>query len=216
MWFWTLASLGCAGVLDLVMGMFFVHLLSAYFSYPLHWWQYVIGAFLGASPDIDLFWGFFKKNQNEHHEFLTHRPIIGIPFAVALGWIFGGVFWAFAAGIGALWHYLHDTEGFLGLSDGGIAWFWPFSKKYWGMRNFRVVSRQPDCSEADKNALDWFYESYLVPTRRSVTEFALTGPLLGFVVGGLSDIHSGFGVTFLFWISVAGLWFVYCFRSVRS
>ncbi|MDP2630948.1 MAG: metal-dependent hydrolase [Candidatus Uhrbacteria bacterium] len=214
MWFWTLASLGLAGALDLAIGVLLVHLLSEYFAYPLVWWQYAIGALLGASPDVDLFYAFFRKNASGHHEYLTHRPILGVPFAIFLGWMIGGEFWAIAAGLGAFWHYLHDTEGFLGLSGGGIAWFWPFSKKYWGMGGAKaqVVFWVPEVHQAqaeNRNTCDEFRKTYLLPTRRSVTEFMLTSIALGYVIADLFDSHIFFPVVILFWAGILGLWISY-------
>ena len=174
MWFWTFASLGLAGVLDLAAGALLVRLLSQYFVHPLAWWHYVIGAFLGASPDIDLFLGFFEKNPNGHHEYLTHRPSVGIPLAIVLGWFFGGEFWAVAAGIGVFWHYLRDTKGFLGLYDNRLAWFWPFSRRYWGVQNLRVVSETLEELLSKEKGYESLHAAFLTPTRRSITEFALT------------------------------------------
>ncbi|MDO8521479.1 MAG: metal-dependent hydrolase [bacterium] len=214
MWFWTLCSLGLAGILDLVAGALMVHLLSEYFAYPLSWWQYAIGAFLGASPDVDLFYGFFKKKASGHHEYLTHRPILGVPFAAVVGWLLGGEFWAIAAGVGVFWHYLHDTEGFLGL-EGGIAWFWPFSQKHWCVKNCRVISKMPEeHREGEGNPYDWFYESYLSPTRRSITELTLTSIFSGYVIGDVFGFYFGLAATALFWLAVAELWIVYR-RPVR-
>jgi len=215
MWFWTLASLGFAGVFDLAAGTLFVHLLSGYFSHPLLWWQYAIGAFLGALPDIDLFLGFFKKNPNGHHEYLTHRPIVGIPFAIIIGWLLGGEFWAWSAGIGVFWHYLHDTKGFLFLYDNGLAWFWPFSKKYWGVRNFRVVSETLGELLSEEKGFEAIHETYLTPTRRSITEFALAGFFFGYVIGDTFGFHSGFAAALLFWVSIVGVWIVYRSRLPR-
>lgn len=209
MWFWTFVSLGLAGILDLAAGALLVHLLSGYFSHPLEWWQYAVGAFLGASPDIDLLSWFLGKNVYEHHEYLTHRPIVGIPLAVVFGWFLGGTFWATAAGIGALWHYLHDTEGFLCLSNGGIAWFWPFSKKYWGIRNWRLVSRTPEEHEKTENESRYFHVTYLDPTRQSVIEFALASIFIGYVVGDLFAFRFGLVATYLFWVSIVVLWIIY-------
>ncbi|OGZ07121.1 MAG: hypothetical protein A2942_01445 [Candidatus Lloydbacteria bacterium RIFCSPLOWO2_01_FULL_50_20] len=217
MWFWTLASLGLAGFLDLVAGVFFVHLLSLYFGHPLLWWQYAIGAALGASPDIDLLYAFFKKNLGGHHEYLTHRPIIGIPLAIIIGWFLGGAFWATAALIGVFWHYLHDTEGFLCLYDnGGLAWFWPFSKEYWGVRDFRVVSRMPEVhTRKEEDVFDNVYKVYLIPTRQAITEFLLTGIFFGYVIGDTLGVHISVAATYVFWVGVAALWIVYHCRSTQ-
>jgi hypothetical protein len=211
MWFWKITALGFAGILDLAAGLFIVHVLSIFFAHPLVWWQYAIGAFLGASPDIDLFYAFWKKNATGHHDYLTHRPIIGVTLAITLGWFWGGTFWAIAAGVGVFWHYLHDTDGFLGLSGGGIAWLWPFSEKYLGMRglNAQVVSWTSQTYKGDEgNDCDDIYKTYLIATQRSVTEFLLTGVLVGYVVGSLFGYGFGCALAALFWLTVQGLWTV--------
>ena len=210
MFFWRITSLGLAGVLDLAAGMVIVTLLGEYFSYPLLWWQYLIGALLAASPDIDLLLGFFGKRVDEHHEYLTHRPIFGLPFAIVGGWIIGGEFWAYASGFGVLWHYLHDTQGFLFLYDNGLAWFWPYSKKYWGIRNFRVVYRIPnELPQSEGGAFDSLYECYLTPTRRSVTEFVLTSGCIGYVASSVFGDFIGMAATLSFWVSIIYLWSMY-------
>lgn len=210
MFFWRLASLGLAGVLDLAAGMLIVTLLSEHFTYSLEWWQYIVGAFLAASPDIDLLLGFFGKSLDEHHEYLTHRPIFGIPFAISIGWVIGGEFWAFAAGLGVFWHYLHDTQGFLFLYDNGLAWLWPYSKKYWGIENLQVVYRTPkELSQCEGGAFDSLYECYLTPTRRSVTEFALTSIFLGYVASSLLGNYLGVAAALIFWMTITYLWYTY-------
>ncbi len=191
-------------------GTFFVHILSGYFTHPLVWWQYGIGAFLGASPDIDLCYAFFKKNANGHHEYLTHRPIVGIPFAVALGFLLGGTFWGTAAGVGVCWHYLHDTKGFLCLYDNGLGWFWPFSKKYWGVCNGRIVSETlKELLGKEESNFDSIYGKYLAPNRQSLTEFILTSIFLGYVLGDMFGFGFGVAAVFLFWFTITELWIAY-------
>ena len=214
MWFWTFLSLGLAGILDLAVGTLVIHLLSTVHGYPLAWWQYVIGACLGASPDIDLFLAFFRKNASAHHEYLTHRPVVGIPFAVAIGWVLGGDFWAIAAGIGVCWHYLHDTDGFLGLNGGGIAWCWPFSQKYWGVRNYRIVSQTPRADDGGGNNYEWFHKTYLSPTRRSIVEFMLTSMCAGYVAADLVSIIFGIALVGTFWCQLFFLWASYRFLTL--
>lgn len=212
MWFWKIVALFFAGILDLATGLLIMHTLSVSFAHPLLWWQYAIGACLGASPDIDLFYAFWKKNATGHHEYLTHRPIIGIMLATVLGFLLGGAFWAWCTGIAVSWHYLHDTDGFLGLSGGGIAWFWPISKKYVGMRGFRtqLVSWASKEYRGDEgNDCDDIYQTYLTATRRSLTEFFLTGIFTGYVVGDLFGFGFGCAVAALFWMTVQGLWIAY-------
>lgn len=200
-------SLGLAGILDLAAGLFFVYMLGEYLSYPLAWWQYAIGAFLGASPDIDLLLGFFGKDPDYHHENLTHRPILGIPFAILLGWLMGGPFWACAAGVGVFWHYLHDTKGFLLLYDNGLGWFWPFSHKYWGVKNLRPVGEDPKMFiQKEGSGFGTVYESYLGPTRKALTELVPTGLLLGYVVGHVFNSSLGALVAALFYMSIMALW----------
>ena len=209
MWFWTLASLGLAGILDLAVGALIVHLLSEYFVYPLVWWQYAIGALLGASPDLDLFYAFWSKTPNGHHEFLTHRPIVGIPLAATIGWLLGGEFWAWCAGGGVFWHYLHDTKGFLCLYDSGLAWLWPFSRKYWGVKNLRVVSETLGELFSKEKGFESIHATYLTPTRRSITEFLLMSIAMGYVVADVFGTQFGVAIVLLFWSGILGLWMMY-------
>jgi hypothetical protein len=128
MWFWKLAALGFAGILDLAAGTLFIHLLSQYFAYPLSWWQYVIGAFLGASPDIDLLHAFFRKNASGHHEYLTHRPIMGISFAVTLAWLLAECFGPLRRGSECFGIISTTRKDSSGLREGASRGFGQFPK----------------------------------------------------------------------------------------
>lgn len=206
-WHEKVIALGLAGILDLAAGTLFVFLLSKYFSHPLLSWQYILGAFLAAAPDIDLLLCLFGREPNEHHENLTHRPIVGILLAALLGGFFGGTFWALTAVIGVCWHYLHDTEGFLFLYDNGIGWLWPFSKKYWGVRNFQIVSQTlPEFLAGKKTGFGATYEDYLNPTPKSLREFTLAGIFFGYVAGGLFGPLFGVIVAGLFLLSIMLIW----------
>ena len=104
---WTLWAMFLATVLDLSAGIFIVYLMQDWFAQTISWRSYALGAFLGIAPDLDLIAAFFQKKCTGHHEYLTHRPIIGIPLAICLGWLFGGSFWAWTAGMIIVFHYLH-------------------------------------------------------------------------------------------------------------
>lgn len=208
MLFWKIAALGLAGTLDLAMGTLIAHVLAQISSYPLEWWQYAIGACLGASPDIDLLLGSFGVDRRYHHEHLTHRPIVGLPLAFFLGWLFGGMFWGVVAVTCVFWHYLHDTHGFLCLYDNGLGWFWPFSRKYWGVRNYRVVSESLE-EFLDKTRNDAvFFGGYLSPSGRSVTEFFLAGIILSCVAEDLLGSPFGVFVLISFWGLITLMWTV--------
>lgn len=213
--FWKLCAFGFAGILDLAVGFFVTHFLAQWFGYELAWWHYAIGAFLGASPDIDLVAAFIKKNPTSHHEYLTHRPIFGISFAAFLGWIVGGEFWAWCAGLCVFWHYLHDTEGFLSLTDNGIAWLWPVSKKYWGMRGGRIVGKSFEEFEAEEDKKFEIYDKFLMPTRRALTEFIVFSILLVAILGDLFGWAMGVVVAFVFWAAIVEIWDAYEYSSFR-
>lgn len=173
---WKLVAMGLAGIYDLVFGVFVTVLFGAIFNVSLQLEHYFLGALLGASPDIDLLipllTGTKEKGANKHHEYWTHRPIVGIPSGIFLGWFLGGEFWAWVAGTAIFFHYLHDTDGWLGLNDNGIAWFWPLSKKYWGFSAWRIRGRTLAQLEAESGGFESIYIKYLKPTKRSIVELA--------------------------------------------
>lgn len=189
-----LAAYGIVMLLDLSMGLFIITCLSLVLKHEISFMGYALSAFLGVAPDFDFFLLLFtgKKYRRKvvtHHEYPTHWPLLMVPLATAAGWIFGGVFWALAAGIIVFLHFLHDTEGVLGAGDNSIGWLKPFSSKYYGFRGGRLVGYSLEERRgmyADKKAyLTALYSKWLRPTRQAKRELALALMMLAFVGFGL-------------------------------
>lgn len=160
-----------AGFLDLCAGIFIVHILGIIFNKAsISAADYFLGAILAVLPDIDLAYLFLKKGKVEgnHHEIITHRPLIMVPLLAGAGMLFGGAFWAITAPACLLWHYLHDTEGFGG---GGVGWLWPLSKKYYSP--FGNCEPHESLSGSGGSFHAWIKDTWLRPNKQSAIELAL-------------------------------------------
>lgn len=94
-----------------------------------------LGCVASIAPDFDLAWWYFIDNkQINHHEYLTHKPILWVSI-LSIGMIISGLTrnhwlgWAsLLTGLGGLLHCLMDSW------NSGIRWFWPISNT-----NYRLV-----------------------------------------------------------------------------
>lgn len=168
-----------AGYLDMCVGLFLTLCVAYLLNMPLSAGHYIGGMTLAVLPDFDLLFLYFIKRQTtgNHHELLSHRPLFTLPLATAIAYKLGGSFWGLLAGCALLWHFIHDTEGFGG---GGIAWIWPFSKKYYSLSG----GKEPISSHAAA-VLDfhkWLRDYWLWPSRQSLVETALGSLLFGIVL----------------------------------
>ena len=157
---------------------------------------------------------FFKKKAvyGDHHQFITHRPVFGIVLSSALGFLFGGTFWAMIAPLCIVWHYLHDTEGFGG---GGIAWLWPFSKFYYSP--FRVVLPEKSLMAENQGKLEeWLETTWLAPSKTSVVEIAIGSVMLGVVSVNIFDWRVGLFVVVVIWLCTIFLWSAIPYLKIRK
>lgn len=162
--------------MDLAVGALIVSMIGFYTGNELPLWMYLVGALLAVVPDVDLLADIFKAKDLkgwDHHQTPTHRPVIMLPAFTLLGalvgvllgniFLYAGIFF-----LCVFWHYIHDTKE---LGGGGIAWFWPYSKKYWSFTS----SQNPE--EIDL----WNIESYSLwihPRALSVRELSITAVTL--------------------------------------
>ena len=97
------------------------------------------GGFFGFAPDLDMFYMFWKERGlkqtgagGSHRAFLSHTPSVWLVAALSVA-LFGHTrFWYFLALI--MWlcswsHFLLDSTVM------GIRWFYPFSKKFYALKN---------------------------------------------------------------------------------
>lgn len=157
---------------DLAAGMLIVSVVGFYSGIEIPLFMYAAGALLAVVPDADLLGEIFKAKDLkgwDHHQTLTHKPIIMLPVFTVLGalvgFLLGNIF--LYAGIFFLcvfWHYLHDTKE---LGGGGVAWFWPVSRKYWSFTSVEL----PEDSVMGKHSS---YPMWIHPSAFSVREFCIT------------------------------------------
>jgi len=188
-------------LLDLAMGAFIVFVGSKVSEHDVSVYHYGIGALLAALPDLDVLYMFLRWGRvyGDHHQYLTHRPIIGISAALLIGMVLGGAFWAVTACACMLWHYIHDTKG---LGGGGIAWLWPFSRLYYSLHG----AENPEESIMLRDHHQGLDSEILSPSPKSVIESLMTSILLGIVGGSIWGIWAGFRISAAVCFTVLALW----------
>jgi membrane-bound metal-dependent hydrolase YbcI (DUF457 family) len=85
----------------------------------------IIGIFASLLPDLDFVYKYLKTQKvptTEHRDGL-HYPLLVVPIAGAIGWLFNPEIGIVLA-IGTLIHFLHDSIG-IGF---GVKWLFPFKK----------------------------------------------------------------------------------------
>ena len=196
--------IGCAffALLDLSVGAFVIHIVGLASGEFFNAYQYLIGSFLAVLPDIDVIYLVFmaaKGTRVNHHELITHRPILVIPICVLVCWAIGGKIWGLIGGVCVLWHYLHDTEDLLG---GGIALFWPLSSKYHSIR--RIITPEQSTMNITHNvALE---TTTLRPSKKAFIETSVSTILLSVVVGGTINYAAAAAIAGFIWISLISVW----------
>jgi membrane-bound metal-dependent hydrolase YbcI (DUF457 family) len=96
--------------------------------------------FFAFSPDIDVFWFFFKKKallvspptDKNHRQFISHTPL---PWLVAGLLIYFFAPFVYIKYIGLLFWLGSWSHLLLDSIDYGIMWLWPFSNKVYGLTN---------------------------------------------------------------------------------
>ena len=175
--FFVVIATAYAAFLDFAMGSFIASVAGLIAHLPVE--SLIPAAFIGGLlaliPDLDclalyFYWG--RGGAPSHHLWISHRPLIVIPLMTAAGFWLGGSFWAWTAGLCVFWHYLHDTQG---LGDGGIAWLWPFSRKFialWPPFQLTDPLLDETITRPDKEAHNrWLFETYLEDSGRGHGEF---------------------------------------------
>jgi membrane-bound metal-dependent hydrolase YbcI (DUF457 family) len=132
--------------------------LTAHQQTQLLWW----GMLFGFIPDMDTFIVFarekawFVKNQdNDHHKFITHAPVIWLVMGLIVTVIAPNVYWkdvGLLLWLGSWSHFLLDSVQY------GTMWLWPFSNKLYAFKDRAVVYIKVDAS---KNSFLGFWWSFV-------------------------------------------------------
>ena len=161
-----LGANGLAAFMDFGVGMLIVAALAWFFGVELAWYQLGVAGCLALIPDLDIVPLALsgRNTAGDHHQSPFHRPLLVIPTAAAVAYLFGGQFWALATALAVFWHYLHDTN-FIDTTY-GIAWLWPFSYEYWSLRGSFVPTPWLEHHT-------WLHRYWLKPTFVSLRELTI-------------------------------------------
>lgn len=206
-----------AGFLDFAIGLSIVHGVSYLTGDTVSVTDYIIGGLLTLSPDIDLLYMALRERRlyGDHHQNITHRPILIIPLASLAGFVIGGPFWGVAATLCVLWHFIHDTEWIGGPGGSGIAWFWPFSKKYISPKRAVDPERAPGAEWKDR-ADQWMNISWLRPSMLSVSELMIGTVLCCNVAQNILGWGATLSLTSLAWALTLSVWLFVARRRLNS
>jgi hypothetical protein len=193
---------GMAGFMDFGFGVLIVAVLGFVFGNDLTVWHLVLGGVFAFLPDFDIIPTLVlgKMPKGYHHETLMHRPLLVLPTVVVLGLFAGGSFWSLAAFLCVFYHYVHDSPE---CGGGGIAWLWPFSKKFWSLSGKAIK-----LEEYSEEHGAWLERYWLRPSWRSGSE--ITFGSIALAVGLSLEYGTAIGFvsllvlpcTLLFWVVV--------------
>ncbi len=155
-----------AGSLDLCMGALIASATLSTLGVEVLPWHLAVGAVLAVLPDFDIIPAILtnQKGIEDHHTTLMHRPLFLIPAAALVAYALGGSAWELVAILCVGWHFLHDTPP---LSPGGIAWLWPFDKRFVSVFGTHEPARGSLTHD------QWIKAFWLRPTARSVSEISV-------------------------------------------
>lgn len=196
------AVIGMAMFMDFAIGVLIVAVMSLAFGVKTSIWQLTLGGVLALLPDFDLILPLLRRRYEglgEHHTSLMHRPFFLLPVSVAVAWYLGGPFWASVTFLCVLWHFVHDTKGF---GDGGLEWFWPFSKKEW----FLFGSEDP---VPKPPTVEWLSTLWLVPSYRSIAEMVLGAIALWIGIALSIDPMLGFWFVVAIAVGTIVVWMIH-------
>lgn len=208
-----LVATGLAALLDFSIGTLIVFVFKAqlFTGSKSELWQYLLGGLLAVSPDI---LGVLKlyvvgsRNPNlpkvHHHDSISHRPLAIIPLASAAAYAFGGMDWAWIAGLCLFAHYLHDTKGFGGSN---MAWLWPFVKK--------PISLWPIGIERDTFRMDSFedHRQWLIKNYIELSLPSYNGLIFAIaLVVGIITVHFNLNWLWQFGVCVGSILLLFAFR----
>lgn len=195
-------------LLDISMGAFVACNIGNLSGQKFDVCNLFIGSFLATVPDVDVVYMFIRKKKvyTNHHEFITHRPMIVIPATTIICWVIGGKIWGLIGVITITWHYLHDTDG---LGGGGIAWLWPFSRKYFSPKGV---------TSPDKSVMNLEHNSVLAiqilrPSTKIITETLLSTFFLVYALSNTVNWATAIIVVALIWLCLITCWIAFFFQK---
>ncbi len=156
---------GLAGSLDLCMGTLIAAAAFSALGLEPQLWHLVAGAVLAVLPDFDILGPILlsREVKGNHHTTLLHRPLLIIPTVSPAAYALGGQAWGLVALLCVAWHYLHDTPP---LSQGGIAWLWPYDSRYWSLWG----PKEPHMGHA--NHKEWLEQNWMALSPMLLTELS--------------------------------------------
>lgn len=201
----SLITMGMAAFMDFGIGVFITSLVATIVGKALEPWQLIIGGMLAFLPDADLVYYLLTGQKHkipQHHTTLLHRPLIVVPVASTVAWLYFGSFWGVVTILCVTYHYTHDTKGLLG--GAGLQWFWPLSEKEWSFSGSEAPSQHLN-PELDS----WLSNQWLRPTRQSLLEIGLGSLALGTGTALAYSVCTGSILAAFFLIGAFGVWYVH-------
>lgn len=154
-----------AAFMDFGVGTLITSIVAYNFGTILPWPYLFIGGLLALAPDMDMVpsvvWG--KSPSFDHRQTIFHRPLFLILLISLIAWLLGGQMWLIISLLCITYHFLHDTN--FTSNTYGIAWFWPFSNKYWNLNG--SFTAKPGMEHHF-----WLKNFWLRPTTLSVREIS--------------------------------------------
>jgi hypothetical protein len=200
-----LAGNALAAFMDFGIGTAVATLVAYSYGVSLPWYLVFLSGVLALVPDFDLVPSvvFGVSPTFDHKQTPLHRPLLVLPLVITGAYLFGGEMWLVIAAICVSGHYLHDTN-FIG-TNYGIAWFWPFSHKFWSA--FGSFTPEPYDENGSHN--EWLRENWLRPSFLSVREISIGLVGLSITLWMLSHSPLVVGTAWLlFALSFGSLWTV--------
>lgn len=164
-----------AGALDVSVGMLIAAAVSYGLGLPFEPWYFLVGALFALLPDSDIAIPILNGTvEGDHRATLMHRPALTLGATALFGAILsayaGTLFWLFCPVLALLWHYVHDTGGWL-FGNGAIAWKWPFTTTF---HTFGAVPEEPAMPHSE-----WVRSHWLMAGALSRKELAAASVCLG-------------------------------------
>jgi hypothetical protein len=133
--FFELLGNAMAGALDVSVGMLIAASLAYVLGVPFEAWFFILGAVFALLPDIDIALPILRGSvTGDHRATLMHRPALILGATALVGGLAsayaGTLFFLLCPLAALLWHYLHDTGGWI-FGQGAIAWKWPFASTFY-------------------------------------------------------------------------------------
>jgi LexA-binding, inner membrane-associated putative hydrolase len=157
-----------AAFMDFGIGTAVATGIAYWYEVSLPWYLVFLGGILSLIPDFDLVPSVIRgvSPKFDHRQTPFHRPLLILPLAIITAYLFGGSMWALITGICVFGHYIHDTN-FVG-TDYGIAWFWPFSHRYWSVFGSFAPAKLDQGSHHV-----WLRQNWLQPSILSLREIGI-------------------------------------------